>query len=115
MKGFKFENQLMEEHFNESYVESSKFPKSDFKGMITNIKDINFSKDGTYPAKVKGSLTIHGVTRETEANGTLEVKGASVTAKTKFVVKLGDYGISSKKIGKNIAETIAITVDCRYE
>jgi polyisoprenoid-binding protein YceI len=64
---------------------------------------------------VKGSLTIHGVTRETEANGTLEVKGASVTAKTKFVVKLGDYGISSKKIGKNIAETIAITVDCRYE
>jgi polyisoprenoid-binding protein YceI len=62
MKGFQFENQLMEDHFNENYVESTKYPKADFKGFITNIKDINFSKDGTYPAKIKGKLTIHGVT-----------------------------------------------------
>jgi polyisoprenoid-binding protein YceI len=115
MKGFQFENQLMEDHFNENYVESSKFPKSDFKGYITNIKEINFSKDGSYPAKVKGSLTIHGITKEVETNGTVDVKGGKVTARTKFNVNLKDYGIGGALVGKKIAENIAITVNCQYE
>lgn len=115
MKGFQFENQLMEEHFNENYVESTKFPKSDFKGIITNVKDINFLKDGSYPAKVKGNLTIHGITKEVETTGLVDVKGSNITAKTKFVINLQDYGIGGKLIGKKIAETIAITVDCQYE
>jgi hypothetical protein len=115
MKGFQFENQLMEDHFNENYVESSKYPKSDFKGVITNIKDIDFSKDGTYPAHVKGSLTIHGITKEVETNGTIEVKGGKVAAKTKFNVILKDYGIAGSQIGKKIAEQIAVTVDTQYE
>jgi uncharacterized protein YjaZ len=82
MKGFQFENQLMEEHFNENYAESTKYPKADFKGYITNIKDINFSRDGTYPAKVQGALTIHGVTKQVSADGTITVNGGRPTAKT---------------------------------
>ncbi|TDH24004.1 YceI family protein [Segetibacter sp. 3557_3] len=115
MKGFEFENQLMEDHFNEDYLESSKFPKSSFKGFITNVKEINFAKDGTYPAKVKGDLTIHGVTKPVEANGTVTVKGAKVAAKSKFNIKLSDYGIGGKMVGDKIAQNIAITVDCQYE
>jgi polyisoprenoid-binding protein YceI len=115
MKGFQFENQLMEDHFNENYVESTRFPKSEFKGVVTNIRDINFSKDGSYPAKVKGNLTIHGITREIEANGVVEITGGNATAKTRFVINLADYGIGGKLVGKKIAETIAITVECQYE
>jgi hypothetical protein len=115
IKGFQFENELMEEHFNENYLESDKFPKSDFRGMITNVKDINFSKDGSYPARVKGNLTIHGITKEVESNGTVEVRGGKVTAKSKFNVNLKDFGIGGSLIGKKIAENIAITVDCQYE
>src|SRR6187549_3217625 len=51
MKGFEFEKQLMQNHFNENYVESDKYPKSEFKGTITNNSAINYKKDGTYTAK----------------------------------------------------------------
>lgn len=115
MKGFQFENELMEEHFNENYVESTKFPKADFNGFITNIKDINFAKDGTYTAKVKGTLTIHGVSKEITQDGTITIAGAKATAKTKFTISLKDYNIGGSLIGKKIADKIAITVDCRYE
>jgi polyisoprenoid-binding protein YceI len=115
MKGFQFENELMQEHFNENYVESSKYPKADFKGIISNIKDINFSKDGTYPAKVKGTLTIHGVSHDIDTDGSVIVNGAKVTAKTKFNISLKDYNIGGALVGKKIADKIAITVDCQYE
>ena len=82
VKSFKFESALMEEHFNENYMESSQFPKSDFKGKITNLTDVNFQKDGVYKVVVAGNLTIHGVTKPQTTNGTLEVKGAQIIAKS---------------------------------
>lgn len=115
VKSFKFKSPLMEEHFNENYMESSKYPKSIFKGTITNLKQINFNKDGSYPTTVSGKLTIHDVTKEAEATGTVEVKGGKIIARTKFNINLKDYGIGGAMIGKKIAETIAITVDCQYE
>lgn len=115
IKGFQFDNQKMEDDFNEDYMESTKYPKADFKGNITNISEINLSKDGTYPAKVKGSLTIHGVTKEITTDGTIEVKGAKVIASSKFNVAVKDYNIGGALIGKKIANTIAITVNCEYE
>src|SRR5687768_4455396 len=60
MKSFEFEKALMQEHFNENYVESDKFPKADFKGSVVNNSSVNYSKDGTYNTMVKGKLTIHG-------------------------------------------------------
>ena len=81
IKGFQFENQLMEDHFNEDYLESSKFPKADFKGYITNFKEIDFTKDGTYAAKVSGDLTIHGVTKKVQSNGTITVTNGRIAAK----------------------------------
>lgn len=115
IKGFHFKNQLMEDHFNENYMESTKFPKSDFKGVITNIKEINFEKDGSYPATVKGNLTIRGVTKEVQTKGTIDVKDGKAAAKCKFDIKLKDYGVTGAYIGSKISETISITVDCQYE
>lgn len=115
MKGFEFENQLMEDHFNEEYLESSKYPKADFRGTILNISAVNFAKDGVYPAKVKGNLTIHGVTREITSDGTIEVKGGKVLVKSKFDISLKDFNVGGSLIGKKIANNIAITINCEYE
>lgn len=115
IQGFKFPNQLMEDHFNENYLESGKYPKSTFKGSVTNIQEVNFGKDGKYPVKVKGSLTIHGVTNDVETDGIIEIKDGKPTAKTTFNILLKDYNIGGSMIGTKIAKTIAITIDCKYE
>src|SRR3954468_13491507 len=116
IKGFEFEKQLMQQHFNENYMESDKFPKAEFKGSITNNSDINYSKDGTYTAKVKGKLTIHGVTKDVESTGTIKVNGGKLDTKSTFDVKLSDYDIKIPSVVKDkISNNIKITVDCKLE
>jgi hypothetical protein len=114
IKGFKFENQLMEDHFNENYMESTQFPKADFKGYITNIKEINFSKDGAYPIQVEGTLTIHGVAQKTTTKGTLTLAQGKATIAGDFSVKVKDYGITGLYIGEKIANEATIKLNCKY-
>jgi hypothetical protein len=114
VKGFEFDKALMQEHFNENYLETSKFPKAEFKGQVANNADINYTKDGTYNAKVKGKLTIHGETRDAEADGTITVKGGKLRAQSDFNVVLADYKVRNDKLN-NIANTIKVTVDCTLE
>lgn len=115
IKSFKFKKALMEEHFNENYLESDKYPKAGFKGNITDISKVNFSKDGTYNVTVTGDLNIHGVTNKVTAPGTILVKNGIASASSKFTVKLADYKISIPKLVKdNIAENVEISVDCDY-
>ncbi len=116
MKGFEFEKALMQEHFNENYVESHKYPKAEFKGVVTNNSDINYTKDGTYKAKVKGKLTIHGETNDVETEGTIQVKGGKLLTDATFGVALADYKIEIPKIVKdNIAKIVSIEVDCTLD
>jgi polyisoprenoid-binding protein YceI len=112
VKSFKFEKELMQEHFNENYMESDKYPKSEFKGKIATPSAVNYSKDGTYNVKVSGRLTIHGVTKEVAVPGTVVVKDGTVTLNAKFMVKPADYGIQIPSVVKGkIAEQIAVTVN----
>lgn len=105
----------MQEHFNENYVESHKFPKSTFKGHIQNMKDVNLQQDGLYNVKVAGQLTLHGVTRPVSADGTLEVKGGKIGAKSVFEVKPEDYAIEIPLLVRNhIAKIIQIKVNLLY-
>lgn len=116
LKGFHFDRALMEEHFNENYVESDKFPKSTFKGKITNISSVNFSKDGVYPVTVDGDLTLHGVTKKVSSPGSITIKSANVSAFSKFSVKMKDFNITIPAlVADKISEEIDITVDCKYE
>ena len=116
MKGFEFEKQLMQQHFNENYVESDKYPKSEFKGAIMNNSDINYSKDGTYTAKVKGKLTIHGVTKDVETTGILKINGGKIDASSTFNVLVSDYNIKIPAIVKDkVSQSIKIVVDCNFE
>ncbi len=113
MKGFQFEKELMQEHFNENYAESDKYPKASFSGSYSG--DVNTAKDGVYNVTTKGNVTIHGVTKEVEAPATIEVKNNTLTGKTQFKVKPEDYNISipslvREKIAKEI--TIDVVTNC---
>ncbi len=88
MKGFEFEKALMQEHFNENYVESHKYPNATFVGKIVNLKDIDFSKDGDYNAVVEGELLIHGVRNKLKEEGVITVNGTRVEGKAKFTILL---------------------------
>jgi hypothetical protein len=112
IRGFEFEKALMQEHFNENYMESEKFPNSTFNGKITTIKDVNLAKDGVYKVVAEGDLTLHGVTNKVKINGTLEVKGGKVLGKATFDVAPKDYNITiPKAVIKNISEAIQIDVN----
>lgn len=113
MKEFKFAKSLMQQHFNEKYVESEKFPKSTFQGKI-----VGFSPDATGPQEVKaqGKLTIHGVTKDIDVPGTIEVKGKQLLMKSKFMVKVADYEIEIPQlVFQNIAEEVEVTLDFVYK
>jgi len=115
VKAFEFKVALMQEHFNENYMESDKFPKASFKGKITNPDKINFKKDGVYQAEVLGDLTIHNVTRPVTARGSIEVRGTSVIARSKFVVTPHDYAIVIPSlVEEKIAKEIEVNVEATY-
>ncbi|AEV99615.1 polyisoprenoid-binding protein [Niastella koreensis] len=115
VKGFEFKRALMQEHFNENYMESDKYPKSVFKGKITNIDKINFQKDGLYPVLVKGVLDMHGLKKDVEANGTFKVTGGTVNSIAEFVVLLSDYNITIPSLVKDkVSKTVTIKVNCNY-
>jgi len=115
VKGFEFRRSLMQEHFNENYMESDKYPKSTFRGNIINIEKVNFLKDGTYPVAVKGILELHGVKKEIETPGTFKVNGGTISATAEFTVLVEDYQIAIPGLVKDkISKTVKIKVNCSY-
>jgi YceI-like domain. len=115
IKSFHFEKALMEEHFNENYMESDKFPKSTFRGKITNLSSVDFNKPGKYDVTVEGDLNMHDVTNKVTVKGTVEVVQGGVTASSKFNVVPEDYKISIPGVVRdNIAKTLEVTVTMKY-
>jgi polyisoprenoid-binding protein YceI len=113
VKSFHFEKALMEEHFNENYMESGKYPDAVFVGNITDAKSVNLAKDGAYTVKVNGKLTMHNVTKDVETTANLTVKGGAITmAKSDFSVKLSDYNIAiPTPVKDKIAKEAKISID----
>jgi hypothetical protein len=113
IKSFHFDRALMEEHFNENYMESDKFPKSSFKGKITNLQAVDFSKNGIYDVNVEGDLTIRDVINRISTKGTVEVVSGGINASSKFNIVPEDYkinipGIVKEKISKNLEVTVTM-------
>lgn len=116
IKAFEFEKALMQEHFNENYMESNTFPKADFKGKVTGITMDQLKKAGTYEVTVEGDLTIHGVTKPVKTKGTMVVAAdGTVKASCDFNVKPEDHGIKVPgMVRQNIAEQILVKVRMDY-
>lgn len=111
IKGFQFEKALMQDHFNENYMESHLYPKGSFSGTILNMKEINFSKDGAYTARVQGELTLHGVTKAMTTSGQIIVKAGKIVASSMFDVTIADFEIDIPKVVKdNISKIVRVTV-----
>lgn len=115
VKGFEFKRALMQAHFNENYMESDKYPKAVFKGTITNINQVNFKKNGSYPVTVKGTLDMHGIKKDLETTGTFLVSGETVSSNAEFTILLADYNITIPSLVKDkISKTVTIKINCTY-
>ena len=115
IKSFHFDRALMEEHFNENYMESDKIPKSVFKGKIINLSAVDFSKSGTYDITVEGDLTIHDVTNKIITKGTIEVVSGGINANSKFKIVPEDYKVTIPGVVRDkIDNTVEVTVTMKY-
>lgn len=116
IKAFSFKKALMQEHFNENYLESHKFPKATFKGAFVNKDLPQTNADGPYNLTAKGELNIHGVTQMVEIPVTLFIKNGKVKGEATFFVNPSDYNISIPALVKDkIAKTIEVKTQISYE
>ena len=111
MISFKFEKALMEEHFNEKYVESDKFPKSTFVGQIQNWDD--FTWNGIeQDVVVKGKITIHGIEKEIIVKGVIETSKSTISLSSSFDIIILDFGIKIPRLVRDkISETVKVEVN----
>ncbi|MGE5384186.1 MAG: YceI family protein [Omnitrophica WOR_2 bacterium] len=116
MKSFQFEKALMQEHFNENYVESDKYPNSTLVGKITNIKDIDFTKNGKYDVIIEGDLTIKDVTKKIKEKGTIEVNGDNLKGLSTFNIQPEDFNIKIPgAVAAHIAKSVRVDVDADFQ
>lgn len=113
IKQFQFRNKLMQEHFNENYMESEKYPHATFKGKINEV--IDYKKHGFYDVTSTGILNIHGVNQKRTLKGKLIINGAGIRLDTHFNVLLKDHKIKIPRLVFNkIAEEIAVATSFTY-
>jgi len=116
MKSFEFEKALMQQHFNDKYVESDRYPEAIFRGTVANNAASNYNKDGTYNVRVKGKLTMHNVTKDVEVPGVIKVNGGRIEAVSTFSVQASDYKISIPAgVKEKVSNTIQIVVDTKLD
>ncbi len=109
---FQFEKSLMQEHFNENYLESEKYPEATFSATIQNWDGAT----GKQQVAVDGELTIHGVTRDVTVEGEISFTSDGVDIEAVFPVQLKDYKIKiPKAVFYNIAEEVEVTVKFSYK
>jgi polyisoprenoid-binding protein YceI len=105
---FKFKSAFMQEHYNENYVESEKFPFATFTGKVNEV--IDYTKEGTHQVTMTGKLSMHGVDMQRTISGTIAVSNGVITMDSKFDVVVADHKIKvpSLYVAK-IAEIINVT------
>ncbi len=114
IRSFEFRKRLMQQHFNEEYLESDKYPFAEFKGNI--VEAVDLSKDGTYPVTVKGNLNIHNVTKNYTVKGQIKVEQGKLSASSTFHVRLADHNIKIPRLViRNIAEVVQVQVSGTYQ
>lgn len=110
VKSFKgFNSPLQQEHFNENYLESNKYPVASFEGKI--IEDIDFTKDGEYAIRSKGNLSIHGVVQERIIKCDVSIKNKNISVRSAFTVLLADHNIPIPKVvNEKLASEIKVDI-----
>jgi hypothetical protein len=114
IKGFRFKTALMEEHFNENYMESDKFPKATFKGKIENF-DASKLTATAQNYTIKGKMEMHGKTKDITITASIRKSGDGIEIDSNFTVNTDDFAIDipsvvSKKVSKKVAVRLDATV-----
>jgi polyisoprenoid-binding protein YceI len=110
---FAFDKKLMQDHFNETYMESDKFPTAKYSGRIKQKIDLNAKSK--FPLTTQGKLTIHGVTKNVTINGNGEIVNGKLVITSKFLVRLEDYDVKIPTLLiKNIAEEVEVTLELQF-
>jgi len=110
IRSFEFKNRTMQDHFNDTYMESDKFPKATFLGTVVDANKYDFSKPGTYKVEVEGKMTIKGKTNNLKAPGTIKVVSPNeISAESEFMIKLSDYDVDISAASKKVAEQLKLT------
>lgn len=113
IRSFKFEKGKMQEHFNENFMESHKYPIATFKGKILQQPDL--SKEGEYRLRLLGTLQIHGVEQKREISATVTVLENTLELHSEFNVAVADHDIEIPKLlFRNIAEVVRVEVNAIY-
>lgn len=113
IRSFRFRKKLMEEHFNEKYLESDRYPYAEFSGRI--VEDIDLQQAGNYDVTVQGRLTIHNVVRNYTARATLETTQSTIHATAGFKVKLADHHIRIPTLlVQRIAEIVEVSIEAVF-
>lgn len=108
IRSFEFEKKLMQEHFNEKYLESEKYPKATFQGKVDNF---NSTLSGVQAVTARGKFTIHGVTKDVAISVTIEYKDNTMYVLSKFIIVLQDYDVEIPQLlWQNIAEQVEVNV-----
>ena len=114
MTTFHFKRALMEEHFNENYMESNKFPKSKFNGKIEGFNK-DMLKGPVTNIKITGQLNVHGVEKTITVPGTLGLEDGKLVGTSKFKVTPEDYGIAIPSLVRDkIGKEMDVTVKANY-
>jgi len=116
IKSFTFEKALMQEHFNENYLESDQFPKSIFRGRIEDLSKVSFDKNGRYAVSVTGELTIHGQSQTVTTPAIITVLDGVASANAEFNIVLADYKITIPSLVQDkVSKTVRIAVNLKYQ
>lgn len=111
ISSFEFDKELMEEHFNENYLESEKYPNAIFKGKI---EDWN-GEEGEQTIVVKGEMDLHGIQKEISIESKINYTDDKILVSAVFSIELKDYKIKiPKAVFYNIAEVVEVTVNFEY-
>lgn len=109
-----FNSDLQREHFNENYMESTKFPKLKFVGKI--LGDVNFSNSLKKDVEIEGTLNVHGISKPRKLVATINKMGDNIMITCNFDVDLADHNISIPTIvNQKLAKTINVTVEAKLQ
>ncbi|MFN8240504.1 MAG: YceI family protein [Bacteroidales bacterium] len=114
--GFRFSKRLMQQHFNEQYMESEKYPLATFSGTLSDTGFDKLTKGDVVKTRVNGLLTIKGISKDINVEVELRYGNDVITGHSRMMVRLADYSIKiPRMLIKNIAEEVEVTIDVNYK
>jgi polyisoprenoid-binding protein YceI len=106
---FIFKSRLMQEHYNEDYMETDKYPHTIFKGKVN--EKVDYTKDGVNQVTVTGTMNMHGVVNTITIPGTITIQTGIIFLAAKFNIKMVDYNIKIPSVlGSNLSDHVAVTL-----